>query len=190
MHSVATKIAKDVGLKGHIIQALQKPIHTLVFNVCSLAKIIMLLYNARKLTHVHILSMRMYISDKCEPIKRRKTMSGGESMASDFFGYEHPSYSPNAGGSDVLNVNFSAGIARPEISGGDPKIKQLYAKNKEVEDFITEHVNFKDDDVRSEFLDIIESKLRCFIADLKRHKPHTTTQINKILSNEQYFIFH
>lgn len=187
MHSLATKVVKDIGFTDdnckECKKVLKEHIEILVVNVCAVAKVIMILYNAKKLTSEHITAMHTYITERCGG------MTGGTSMASDYYGYSHPAYDTNKGGSDLLSVNFATGVARQEISGGG-------SYSKEITQIVAEHsIKFSNAAVEKSFMDIIQSKIQCLVNDMKnrynkRKDRLTSAELKKIFeTDKQYFVF-
>lgn len=192
MQKVATNIVKDCGLSdsADMLPAMVILLNTLIINVCSLANIVVLLYDGDELTEDHLKSMKMYISDKCDSRK----MHGGTSMASDYFGYEHPSYSSHAGRNE-LAVDFDAQIARPAIQGGGHLLKKKYlTKSHEVREEIYKHIRIHNPKVYVKFVDIMNAKLSCLVNDIchtkkKNHGTFTIKHLQKILTKDEYFVF-
>ena len=97
----------------------------LIFNIVSIACIISIINSSTKITKENLPIIRSYIEDKCDFKYKHAKMSGGAASAS-FYGANEPMYSENNIGSDILGVNWSSGIIRPEIgtnmhSGGGKK---------------------------------------------------------------------
>lgn len=197
MENVATSIIKmaQVSAGDKVIDMLKDHVEILVFNVRALANIVMLLHNDKKLKPEHVHAMQMYISQKC---KVGGQQSGGTSMASDFFGYEHPAYQKGFvnEGSDVLHVNFDAGIARAPInasmSGGGGSGIML---DKATQKAITKNIRFSSTKVSAAFVGIIRDKLSCLARDIRAQATNkartlTVAQLGKILKHDQYHVMH
>lgn len=176
---------------------LEKHFEILVINVCSLANVVLILSNEKKVTMKHLIPIRMYISKACSTSsKRQHVMSGGESMASDFYGYNHQSYSAANTDNEVLTVNFVTGVARPAISGGGKKRKhKSYFDSKDVSELIQQqNIQFATSEAHAEFLRLMDNKLSCLRKDIVvatgKTKHLVKDIMKKILSQEQYYVLH
>lgn len=194
MIKVATHILKECKLtaESDLLPAMIIILKTLIINVCSLANIVMLLYDGNHLTEKHLESMNMYISDKCGG----QGMSGGASMASDYYGYEHPSYSAMHAGRDELRVDFDAQIARQAIQGGGGvRVRDNYVKNSDdVRKEVKKLIEINDSKVYKKFIAIINSKIVCLVRDIRHIKREkngkfTVKDLQKLLMKEEHFVF-
>jgi hypothetical protein len=204
MKGVARMILKSCGVSTDdaLIKHVADYIEMLVFNVCALARIVMLLYDAKSFTSEHLIAVRQYISDKC-PSRSHAKQTGGTSMPSDFYGYAHPAYSAANQGGDALHIDFQNGVARPEISGGGSRRRECSdAHDTKIFAIIlkkvgSEGIRFSGSDshVKENFVKYIENHINCLRSDivskaLSKKDKLKASDIDAILSKHHYRIFH
>ena len=117
-------LAKDKTKDIH--QLLCKYIETLVFNIVSIASIITMINNSDKIKKETITLVKSYINDKCN----HKLTGGTTGMPSEFYGYDSGIYNSNNAAGDILNIDFTSGILRPQIGGGGNK--NIYDKDEYI----------------------------------------------------------
>ncbi len=171
----------------HVTSKLADHLDCLVFNVCALANIVIVLNCHNRLKKEHMSSIRKYIDDKCDGI-----MSGGSvSMPSDFYGYPHPSYSAGNQGSDMLNVNFATGVARPEhsLQTGGRGIESVMHDSVYVRKCVkTRMKSAMSSRMMPELLSILDAKVACLAKDLV-HKKVDLHRIDTIFKMKRHFVF-
>lgn len=186
----AFRVSKDTK-DDEICELLCKHIDALVFNVTSLASIVVTLYQSKKLDLIHMPAIRKHIVDKCQSKKR--TMEGGRvTMPSDFFGYNHPNYSPANVGEDVLAIDLNGTVARPALgpqSGGGVRHRQSDMMKPFIKDLMRKHNLVASRAAFSEILAIIDAHLECLAADLKKCEPLTVKKVESLFSKKRYFVF-
>lgn len=117
-----------------VISLLCDYINTLIFNIASIASIIALLNNSKKITKETIKIISEYINSKCS-IHTTYSSKGGTVLPPSYFGAdESGTYSTSNPSSDVLVVDWAAGEARPALGsgqsgGGSKKSKVNVIKN-------------------------------------------------------------
>jgi hypothetical protein len=193
MKSVAQRLVKEAHIRlskdcdeEKIYQIIGDHIDALIFNVASLACIVALLYDTNKLEKKHLIPVRKYIQDKCP-----KRMQGGMSMASDFYGYSHPSYGINNGGSDLLHIDFNSTTLRPQIGGGG--FLELLQDNKHaikaVRDVFAHHKVKASRETLIGVIAIMDEHVTCLANDLKHYKNLTDKQLDKVLKLKRHAVF-
>jgi hypothetical protein len=181
----------DNGKTSAVYILLAKHIEILVFNIVSIAAIISLLNNSSHINKDCVKLVKSYINNKCD-----RQIKGGTSLPSDYFGVSNPAYSENNLTPDILNIDFSSGILRPQIGGGGYK-KYKLTKNDEKE-FITvinsivKYYNLKiSSDVIKIIIEIITENMGCLFINLKlASKPLNIDLIKKMIKlNKKFDIF-
>jgi hypothetical protein len=173
-----------------INEVLNKYIETLIFNIVSIASIITMINNSKSIKTQTIKLVKKYIDDKCST----KKITGGTVLPSEYFGYDSGSYSETNVSSDILNVDFVNGFARPQIGGGG-RIKKVECNEciiAKINELI-EHYNLKASEaIIKNLVKLVNMHIHCFFNQLKAigTKSLTVAGINKIIkSNKNLDIF-
>ena len=173
-----------------IHELLCKYMETLVFNIVSIASIITMLNNSNTIKKQTIKIVKTYINDKCN---QKMTMKGGMNvLPSEYFGYDSGRYSEtNNIAGDILNVDFTSGVLRPQIGGGGKNFvdnKHILKKINEILDYYKLKAS---DSIINDLLKLVTIYTNCFFKELKATKSVlTTAAINKIIkSNKTLDIF-
>ena len=109
-------------------------VENIIFNIVSIASIIALINNSKIINAKILEILDKYVLQTCIKTSRNKVSGGGGSIVlpSEFYGVDSGSYSTTNISNDILPINFSSGIMRPQIGGGKAKI------NNPLIDAITE----------------------------------------------------
>ena len=184
----------DNGKRADVYIQLAKHIEILIFNIVSIAAIISLLNNSSSINKEAVKLVRSYIHNSCD----KKTVKGGMSMPSDYFGVYHPAYSENNITPDVLNINFESGILRSQIGGGGSSHKKYKLSKTDEKEFIntinhvSRYYNLKiTSEVIKMIIDIIIENMHCLFIHLKlANKPLNIDLIKKMIKlNKKFDIF-
>jgi hypothetical protein len=179
------QIAKDKTKDIH--ELLCKYMDTLVFNIVSIASIITMINNSDTIKKQTIKLVKSYINDKCN----YKMTGGNNALPSEYFGFNSGRYSETNASGDILSIDFTSGILRPQIGGGG----KTSVDNKHILNKINEILNYyklkASDIIIKDLLKLITIYTNCFFKQLKMSKTVLTTAvINKIIkSNKTLDIF-
>jgi len=197
MESIASAFIKHHNIKvssdadHHAINKMVgNHIDALIFNVASLAALVATLYDSKKLEKAHLAPVRAYITTKCDkPMK--PSMKGGISMASDFYGYNHPAYSPEHKGSDMLTIDLGSGTLRPQIGGGSEVgvLENSKAALKRTREIFKHHEVRVKPDVFTEVVRIMDFHMRCLSHDLQQVQPLTEKRVAKVMKLKRHAVF-
>ena len=178
-------LAKDKTKDIH--QLLCKYIETLIFNIVSIASIITMINNSDKIKKETITLVKSYINDKCN----HKLTGGTTGMPSEFYGYDSGIYNSNNAAGDILNIDFTSGILRPQIGGGGNK--NIYDKifMSKIHEILNYYKLKSSDSINNSLLKLIYMHVNCFFKQLKNSKlTLNNASINKIIkSNKNLDIF-
>jgi len=178
-------LAKDKTKDIH--QLLCKYIETLVFNIVSIASIITMINNSDKIKKETITLVKSYINDKCN----QKLTGGTTGMPSEYYGYDSGIYNSNNATGDILNIDFTSGILRPQIGGGENK--NIYDKifMSKIHEILNYYKLKSSDSINNALLKLIYTHVNCFFKQLKNSKlTLNNASINKIIkSNKNLDIF-
>jgi hypothetical protein len=178
------QIAKDKSKEIH--ELLCKYMDTLVFNIVSIASVITMINNSDTIKKPTIKLVKSYINTECN----HKLKGGNNVMPSEFYGYDSGRYSESNATGDILGIDFTSGILRPQISGGGVK-----SDNKHLITKISEILNYyklsASESIINDLLKIISIHINCFFKQLKLSKSVLNiASINKIIkSNKNLDIF-
>ena len=181
------QIAKDKTKDVH--ELLCKYMETLIFNIVSIASIITMINNCSTIKKQTIKLVKSYINDNCNA--NTKQTGGMNVLPSEFYGFDSGRYSETNASGDILAVDFTSGILRPQIGGGG----QSSVDNKNILKKINEILNYyklkASDSIVNDLLKLITIYTNCFFKQLKGTKVIITTAvINKIIkSNKTLDIF-
>ena len=179
-----------------VINQMVTYLDALIFNIVSIACIISIINSSTKINKENLPIIRSYIEDKCSfKYKKSNKISGGSFNTAAFYGANEPMYSENNKGGDILGINWSAGIIRPEIgsqdkmSGGGKKHLSNMSYN-----YIKLHINkvlkyhkiSASKDIIKELISIIDHHIKCLIINIKHcDKELTLNCLNKIINKNK-----
>ena len=158
--------------ENKVILLLTDYINTLVFNIISIASIIALLNNSKKITKETIKIISEYINNKCS-IHTTYSSKGGTSLPPSYFGAdESRTYSSSNPTNDVLIVDWSAGEARPALGSG-----QFGGSNKKtnviknyMEQILAHYEISASSEIINELFKIFNKHFEILIKELKKCK--------------------
>ena len=182
------RVTINSGEEHDVIKLFAEHLHVFVFNVCALANIVILLFDDDKLKPEHLPVVQSYVQNSCDSPK----MKGGTSMASDFYGYNHPQYQAGSinAASDMLRVNFDSGIARPEhtmTGGAECKVMR---KSVHIQGFVKDRMKSAiSAKMMSQLLGIMDARMACLATDLQKNSKLTKKQLEKVFSMKKHFVF-
>jgi len=107
------KMPKDNENHNKVEKILIEFIKNLIFNVISIASIITFINNDSQIKKQTLKILIKYINDKCRAIK-----GGMNIMPSEFYGINSGRYDAANYTGDMLYLNPSQGLIRPQIGGG------------------------------------------------------------------------
>lgn len=161
----------------------------IIFNVVSIASIITYINNCKTINSKSIEIVKKYLDSMCgeTPIKK----GGSVLLPSEYFGVDSTRYLPTNGiHNDVLQLDFTNGIARPQIGGGSSqkKIQPIPANIKIILDYYKLKAS---KEIIVKITKLIESYIKCLMHQLKLHdKKISCITIKKIIkSNKTFDIF-
>jgi len=120
-----------------IIRGLTQYIEYLIFNMVSVVCMICLAINVKRLAKDHMEYMEKEVDKRCAIMRKSLKMKGGVFNTAAFYGVNEPQYTEANKMGDVMNVDWSKNIARPELkvtfasqSGGSKcsKVNKLVSK--------------------------------------------------------------
>lgn len=149
----------------------------------------------------HLKHMLEYVQHKCYPVKKPIQQGGSYHIDSEYFGKDSGRYYGKTH-EDVLNIDFTNGIIRPEIKGGSMaymEISYVIVENTQKSKL------FPDEAIRSQLKSfgvtiekapleilkkIIKLHLNCLMLDLHQHSPITSMKVlEKIFNLKRHAIF-
>lgn len=207
MHIEISKKDKDSG--ENIKLAVKNYYEVLIYNVVSIAVVIALANDAKKLLPSHIEHVKDYIKTKCKVKGDKNIQTGGTSLPAEYFGYSiDPSrYAAGNGNEEsTATVNFADNVLRPAINtsteytgkivGGSnsSKLEHFICTNSLVKKYVREILSKHSISISKDALDIllhiIEIHIHCVLNDLKSMGPLTMVKIDKVFNNKKHAIFH
>jgi len=97
-------------------------IENIIFNVVSIASVITFINNCKTVKKESISIVTKYLNSMCGSSSYKTVKGGGGSiiLPSEFYGIDSTRYSPmnNLHTTNTLDIDFTNGIARPQIGGG------------------------------------------------------------------------
>jgi len=164
-------------------------IENIIFNITSISAIIAFINNAKNITDENINIVYSYIKDVCE---MRNIKGGGGSiiLPSEFYGVESNNYSINNNTNDILNIDFTNGLLRPQIGGSlNKRIENPIPK--EVLKIVEKYKLKISKESCKKLSKIIEKYILCLIIKLKnKNKMISSNEIKRtITSNKLFNIF-
>jgi hypothetical protein len=178
-HSITVKSSS----KSKIIKHIALHFDAIIFNIISVFCLIAILNTpatetVSKITSKTIEVGKQYIDDTCKP---KYGQTGGRLGSATFLGASEPMYSAANPTNDILQVNFSAGIARPQIGGGhksSPELEKILGKY--INDILGYHKVTAKKEIKKEIFTLIMINLECFISDLQHTDMITINSLKKI----------
>lgn len=166
--------------KKKIIHDISCYIDTLVFNIVSIGCIVAHLNNSNKIKKENINIIKNYIQENCNFKYHSK---GGGIMPSEFYGLNSNRYHAENLGHDILKIDWTNGIARPEIGisgGGSIKNKKSNIIKEYIKKILLYYKITASNEILNLLLNIFEFHLKCLLNNLKNCKSEIT---NKCVHN-------
>jgi hypothetical protein len=205
MHSssaVFRKFASDFsipvrnGEEDEVNEMLAQHLDAVTYNVTGIAMAIALVNHTHTIASNHVKEVRKYIETSCHSKKKHGGQQGGTSMASDYFGYKHPNFTENDGGStNISEVRFDEGIARPEMGGGAVPLAYM-TQNKQVKSMIKTFLKHHEVKIQknalAQLLAVLDVHVNCLAADLKSQPTSAigVKQVQKVMQLKRHAVFH
>jgi histone H3/H4 len=165
------------------VKCLSECIQNIVFNIISISSIIAFINNSKTITKENIQILNTYLNKIC----KNPIVKGGNSivMPQEFYGTNSGRYLPTNNQNDLLNINFSSGIMRPQIGGG------ISPFTKVIKDFLIHYKLKAGKAIIDELVIMIENYIKCLIMKLKKIKTDIKPVMIKsiIEKNKMFKIF-
>ena len=191
---------KDPDAGAHIKAAMKNYYEVLIYNIVSIAVVVAIANNLKKLTPVHMDHVKDYIKSKCT--LRSGKQSGGTSLPGEYFGYSiDPSRYSSLNGNEesTSTVDFAHGVLRPAIDstmqvGGGGGLTHFICTNKDVKasvrEILSRHSIAISKSAMNILLHLIEVHVHCILKDLKSEGPLTMKKVTKVFNSKTHAIFH
>jgi len=183
---VQNKISINLNDKFKIIQQIALYIDAVIFNIVSIFCLISILNNTNKITEKTIKVGKQYVEDKCNfNYTQVNKMEGGRLASATFLGIYEPMYDANNPTNDILNVNFAAGEARPQIGGSKMTKfdKMIYSY---INHILSYHNITAKKPVKTVIYNIVSFHINCFLNFMKSYNGNITlTVLNKIVKDHK-----
>jgi histone H3/H4 len=164
-------------------------VENIIFNIVSIASIIALINNCKTINSKILEILDKYVLQTCNKTKQSKVKGGGGSIVlpSEFYGVNSGNYSANNITPDVLPIDFSSGIMRPQIGGG----KAVNPICDAITEILSTHKLKASSAITKKIANIIESYLACLLGKLQLSKTKVTSSMikNTVKSSKVFNIF-
>jgi len=179
----------DRAKKTVIYKLLSKYIDILIFNVVTILSIITMINNSKTINKNALKLLKDYINETCHSNK----ISGGTTLPSEYFGINSGIYNENNATGNILDIDFSSGILRPQIGGGG-----LNKLNKEDVNILSKSIKnilhyYKlkiSNEIINELIVLINDNIDCLFRQLKNIRLVNPSLIKKMInSNKTLEIF-
>lgn len=205
MKSLAKNVLShfQVGVKrqeeaDEIFELFGEHLEAVIYNIVSVSVMLTMLQGGNKVAPEYMGMVRKYIQTSCD-VSKKGGMTGGMSMASDYFGYSHPAYSAGNAESGTLNmgsVQFGDGIARqalgPQAGGGSGP--HPWIRNGPAHTFLKKVLSYQNMKASSagmtELQFLINAHIDCVGRDLSAQCPLTIAKLRKVFALKRHAIFH
>lgn len=157
--------------QSYIINKVSDYIDALIFNIVSIACIISILNGDKNIKKQNLDIIKRYIEDRCVFKYNKKDMKGGTFNTAAFYGIDEPMYKEENEGSDILGINWSEEIARPQIGGGKHSkktqdVSKLFIK-KQIKNILQYHGIKASNEMIDSLLNIIDYHIKCLMKKVK-----------------------
>ena len=171
-------------VKTTIYKLLSKYIDILIFNVVTILSIITMINNSNTIHKEALKLLKTYINETCHKSK----LSGG-SLPSEYFGINSGIYNENNATGNILDIDFSSGILRPQIGGGGEIYKLSKDDIKVLAGNIKNIVNYYklkvSNDIIIELVNLINNNIECLFRQLKHIKTISPSIIKKMINTNK-----
>jgi hypothetical protein len=168
------------------INYLTEYFENIIFNVVSIASIITYINNCKSINNKSIEIVKKYLDNMCGDASVKK--GGSTVLPSEYFGIDSTRYMPTNGiHTDVLQIDFANGLARPQIGGGktQKKIQPIPANIKHILDYYKLKAS---KDIIAKLTKLIENYIKCLMQQLKlQNKKISCITIKKIIKSNKLF---
>jgi len=168
-------------------------IENIIFNVVSIASVITFINNCKTVKKESISIVTKYLNSMCGS-SSYKTVKGGGVLPSEFYGIDSTRYSPmnNLHTTNSLDIDFTNGIARPQIGGGlkqkSSSSSSLNSIMKGVNDILDYYKLKATKEVKMKIVKLIECYIKCLMNKLKElDKTITCSLVDKVMKSDKVF---
>lgn len=168
-------------------------IENIIFNVVSIASVITFINNYKTVKKECITIVTKYLNSMCDSPSYTTIKGGGGSIVlpSEFYGIDSTRYSPmnNLHTSNSLQIDFTNGIARPQIGGGlKKKSSSLNSIINGVNDILDYYKLKATKEIKMKIVKLIECYIKCLMNKLKElNKTVTCSSIDKVMKSDKLF---
>lgn len=184
--------------------ALKNHYEIMIYNITSIAVVVALANNVKKLQLSHMESIKSYIQTKCSHKGNHFEMHGGSRLPSEYCGYSidpNPYSAANGAEQSISTVDFAGGVLRPAIDtsatfigGGSNHLIHFICTNKDVKAYVRnllkQHKLTISPPAMNILIHIIEIHIHCALKDLKSRQPLTVTKVSTVMKMKTHAIFH
>jgi len=179
----------DRAKKTVIYKLLSKYIDILIFNVVTILSIITMINNSKTIHKNALKLLKEYINETCHS----KKISGGTTLPSEYFGINSGIYNENNFTDNILDIDFSSGILRPQIGGGGlTKLNKDDIKilSQSIKNIFTYYKLKVSNDIINELVNLINDNIECLFRQFKDIRSLSPSVIKKMInSNKSLEIF-
>jgi hypothetical protein len=169
-----------------IYKLLSKYIDVLIFNVITILSIITMINNSNTIHKSALKLLKEYINETCHS----KKISGGTTLPSEYFGINSGIYNENNATGNILDINFSSGILRPQIGGGGLNKDDIKILSHSIKNILTYYKLKVSNDIINELVHLINDNIECLFRQLKDIRLLSPSVIKKMInSNKSLEIF-
>jgi len=171
-------------------------IENIIFNVVSIASVITFINNCKTIKKESVSIVCKYLNSMCGSSSYKKMKGGGGAIVlpSEFYGIDSTRYSPmnNLHTTNSLDIDFTNGIARPQIGGGlkqkSSSSSSLNSIMKGVNDILDYYKLKATKEVKMKIVKLIECYIKCLMNKLKElDKTITCSLVDKVMKSDKVF---
>lgn len=172
---IENKVKVSMKDRSKVISRFSLHIEYMVFNIVSMLCLIAIINNSDKITDQTLKVARKYIENNCQfkypNTSKVNPQKGGRLGSATFLGINEPMYSTNNPTNDILPVDFTSGIARPQIGGKSSNNKILKKIILSYINNILSHHNVKaSKTVKNEIFEITKFHVDCMFNCIQKYK--------------------
>ncbi len=183
------QLIKKYGLsiKSNVNMCLCSYIEAIIFNIITIASIITFINNCKSINKETLHILKDYIHQSCG----KTTIKGGGGaivLPSEFYGVNSGNYAATNNQMDLLPINFSGNVIRPQIGGGTKK------ESSPISSIIKKFLSYfhlrASNDIIKEIVHIIDNYIDCLMNKLKhvsKGKELSTSTIKKVIKSGKVF---
>jgi hypothetical protein len=169
-------------------------IENIIFNVVSIASVITFINNCKTVKKESISIVTKYLNSMCGSSSYKTVKGGGGSiiLPSEFYGIDSTRYSPmnNLHTTNTLDIDFTNGIARPQIGGGLKKSSSSSSNSimKGVNDILDYYKLKATKEIKMKMVKLIECYIKCLMNKLKElNTTITCSSVDKVMKSDKVF---